>query len=150
MKYKKVTKYQMNKVNPFIEETIQHIEKGEKTILMSTRNDILVDGDTGEVKAHSVIAKKVKLDKAQFRKVYVNSLAAWFDLSKTALKVFGFILKVLKPHNDSFDFDIEECMNYTGYKSKNSVLSGLAELLENTFIARALGNVLQLRYTETS
>ena len=136
MKYKKVSKFQMNKVNPFIEETIQHIEKGDRMIFMGTRDDILVDGNTGEVKAHSIIAKKVKLDKAQFRKVYVNNIASWFDLSKTGLRVFGFILSIIKPNHDSFDFDFDDCMEYTKYKSKNSVLSGLSELLENRFIAR--------------
>ena len=137
MKYNKVSKYQMNKKNPFIDETIHHVDKGEKVILMGTKsNDLLIDKETGEIKAHSVFAKRIKVDKAQFRKVYVNSLAAWFELSKTGLKVLGYIMSVLKPNYDSFDFDFEDCMEYTKYKSKNSVISGLSELLENRFIAR--------------
>jgi hypothetical protein len=59
-----------------------------------------------------------------------------YDMSKAGIKVFTYILSILKPNKDSFDFDYEDCMNFTNYSSKKTVLTGLTELLENQFIAR--------------
>jgi len=136
MAYKKVTKYEMNKVNPFLPETVTHVEKGEKIILMSSKNPDMIVNAEGEVKGHAIFAKRQKIDRAQFAKFYISSLTAFYDLEKSGIKVLSYILKILKPNADSFDFDFEDCMNHTGYKSKKTIFTGLSELLENKFIAR--------------
>ena len=133
---KKLDEYKFNTTNPFLEETAYHVEKGEKVILMGNRdNDLMVDKE-GNVKAHSVFAKRVKIDKAQFAKIYIGSLQSWFDLSKPSIRIFTYIIENLKPNKDYFMFDYEECMEHTKYKSKQSIVTGMRELMENKFIAR--------------
>jgi len=137
MPYKKITVFDTNKENPFLDDAVMHIQKGTKTILMgSNKSDILIDSRTGEAKGHSVFFKKTDVDKAQFAKVYISNLASFFGLSKAGIKIFGFVLSITKINKDYVDFDYSACMEFTGYKSKKAILTGLAELLENGFIAR--------------
>lgn len=133
---KKLYQYSLNKVNPFLDETLHHVEKGKKLILLGTTKDVFIDGESGETVASSVFAKKIEIDKAQFAKIYVNSLASWFELSKTGIRVFAYIVSTLKPDSDTFILDYESCKEYTGYKSKSSIACGIKELIENKFIAR--------------
>lgn len=135
MKYNKLTQ-PLNRENPFLNETVQHIEKGEKTLLFGQKNpDLIVDND-GSVKGHSLFARKVQVDKAKFMKVFMSGLSNWFDLSKAGIKVFAYVANQVEPNRDTFMFDLENCKQFTGYAGKNSIFSGLAELVENRFIAR--------------
>lgn len=136
MIYKKVGDYALNKINPFLEETVQHIERGEKTLLFGQKNpDLIIDSDS-QVKGHSLFARKVQVDKAKFMKVFMTGLSNWFDLSKAGIKVFAYVANQINPNRDTFDLDFDECKSFTGYKSDKMIFSGLAELMENKFIAR--------------
>lgn len=136
MKYNKLTNHGLNKVNPFLNDTIYHVEKGNKTVLIASKDpDLIIDSD-GNVKGHSILARRVKVDRAQFMKVYLTGLANWYDLSKAAIKVFAYIAHTLKPNGDSLDFDLEDCKAFTGYAAKNTIISGISELIDNKFIAR--------------
>ena len=136
MAYKKLRGFEFNKKNPFIDETIHHIDKGQKMILMGNKDGDLMVGKDGEVKGHSVFAQRLEYDKAEFRKIYMSSLEAFFDLSKAAMKIFTFIMSTVEKNNDQFIFSLERCKNFTGYSSKKAINTGLSELLENKFIAR--------------
>lgn len=136
MRYNKLTEYESNRVNPFLDDTLQHIEKGEKTLLFGQKNpDLIIDSDN-HVKGHSLFARKVSIDKAKFMKVFMTGLSNWFDLSKAGIKVFAYVANQVQPNRDTFIFDLDNCKEFTGYSAKNSILSGLAELVENKFIAR--------------
>lgn len=136
MKYKKLSSHSLNKVNPFLPATVHHIEKGEKMLFFTDkRADMIVDHE-GEVKGHSMFARKQIVDKAEFRKVFRTSLANWFDLSKAGIRVFAYIAETLEKDKDSFEFDLEACKAFTKYSATNTILSGLAELIDNQFIAR--------------
>ncbi len=136
MKYNKLTEYGSNRVNPFLDDTLQHIEKGEKTLLFGQKNpDLIIDSDS-VVKGHSLFARKVTVDKAKFMKIFMTGLSNWFDLSKAGIKMFAYVANQIEPNRDNFIFDLEDCKAFTGYSSKNSIFSGLAELVENKFIAR--------------
>lgn len=135
MKYNKLTQ-PLNRENPFLNDTVQHIEKGEKTLLFGQKNpDLIIDSDS-HVKGHSLFARKVTVDKAKFMKVFMSGLSNWFDLSKAGIKVFAYVANQVEPNRDTFIFDLENCKKFTGYAGKNSVFSGLAELVDNHFIAR--------------
>lgn len=136
MKYNKLTEYDSNRVNPFLDETVQHIEKGEKTLLFANKDPDLIIDSNGSVKGHSLFARKQKVDKAKFMKVFMSGLSNWFDLSKAGIKVFAYVANQIEPNRDSFIFDLDDCKEFTGYAAKNTIFSGLAELVENKFIAR--------------
>jgi len=140
--YKKITDHQTNEVSPFIEETVEHVKKGKKTIYMGTRRgtEVIVDSETGEITGHAIFAKRVSYDKGEFRKVYVDSIAAFFDLSRPALKVFGFIISEIKTDTDLVFLNVKRCKEATGYASTKAINTGLSELMDNKFIARGSQN----------
>jgi len=135
MKYYKLNQ-SYNRENPFLNETVQHVEKGEKTLLFGQKDPDLIIDSNSEVKGHSLFARKVQVDKAKFMKVFMTGLSNWFDLSKAGIKVFAYVANQIVPNRDSFDFDMDDCRKFTGYSGKNTILSGLAELIDNRFIAR--------------
>lgn len=135
--YNKITEYKANKRNPFIGETITHVEVGNKMIMATHKDhDLLIDSN-GDVRGHTVLAVKKKVDKAQFMKVYYEAFRNLYDLSKSALRTFGFIAEIVKdtPNKDTFMIDFELCRVTTGY-SRKTINSALAELIGNKFIAR--------------
>lgn len=136
MKYNKLTAHPFNKENPFLQDTLHHIEKGERTLFFSDRKADLVIDHEGAVKGHTLFARKQQVDKAQFTKIFNTSLFNWFDLSKAAIRVFAYIVETLEKDQDSFEFDLESCKLFTKYSATNTILSGLAELIDNQFIAR--------------
>lgn len=135
--YNKIKEYKTNKRNPFIGETITHVEIGNKMIMATHKDHDLLIGTNGDVKGHTVLAVKKKVDKAQFMKVYYEAFRSLYDLSKSALRVFGFIAEIVKdtPNKDTFMIDFELCGNITNY-SRKTINSALAELIGNKFIAR--------------
>lgn len=136
MAYRKVGEYKLNDKNPFLDQTVLHVEKGEKVYLMASKGpDLIIDGE-GAVRGHSLFARKIEVDKAQFTKVFVDGMGNWFELSKAGIRVFSYIISILKPNRDEFSIRLDAALKHTKYKSKKTILSGLAELLENKFIAR--------------
>ncbi|RYE04661.1 MAG: hypothetical protein EOP33_08890 [Rickettsiaceae bacterium] len=136
MAYNKITDFSLNEGNPFLPATVVHVEKGEKTLLFGQKNpDLIIDSDS-QVKGHSLFARKVTVDKAKFMKVFMSGLTNWFDLSKPAIKVFAYIAETLEPNRDSVEFSLEKCKAFTGFKAQKTILSALAELAANQFIAR--------------
>jgi hypothetical protein len=134
--YRKVNEHHLNKANPFLDDTVQHIERGEKTLLFGQKNpDLIIDSDS-QVKGHSLFARKVSVDKAKFMKVFMSGLSNWFDLSKSGIKMFAYVANQVTPNRDTFDIDIDDCKAFTGYKGTSTILSALAELMDNKFIAR--------------
>jgi hypothetical protein len=135
--YNKIKGYTANKQNPFIGETMTHIEVGNKIIMATHKDhDLLIDSN-GDVKGHTILAVKRKVDKAQFMKVYYEAFRSLYNLSKSALRTFGFIAEIVKdtPNKDTFMIDFELCKITTGY-SRKTINSALAELIGYKFIAR--------------
>jgi hypothetical protein len=81
--------------------------------------------------------KFVEVDEEQFAKVYLSQFTAFWELSKPAIRVFGFIINVLKPKQDEFFLEMTKCLDYTKYKHPKDVLSGISALIECGIIARS-------------
>ena len=64
----------------------------------------VADTDTGEVFKTSFI-RQIEVDEEQFAKLYLANFAAFFNLSQSAIRVFGYILTCMKPKNDMIIFD---------------------------------------------
>jgi hypothetical protein len=134
--------FEMNKENPFLKDAIEQIQenvvKKYKTASNTDQKAILqaYDPSTGEVLGHTQFIRQIEVDEEQFAKIYLSNFSAFFDLKPQALKVFGYILKQLIPNRDEFMFFLDDCMEYTGYKSDTSIRIGLTNLLQNEIIAR--------------
>lgn len=131
----KVSEAKKYKTNPFIEEDIFQIDKGKKTIVVGSTKKVLVDSESGEAEAVALLHKYKEVDKEAFVKLFIGEVQSLFDLSKTGLKVFGYILQTLRINEGTIYLDIESIMDYCGYKSKMQCYRGLGELLNNKIIA---------------
>jgi hypothetical protein len=139
---KSITKYAKNRENPFLEQAVEQVNRnivkkyktasktGEKAILKA------YDESTGEVLGHTQFIRQIEVDEEQFTKVYLSQFSAFWELKTQAIKVFGYIMNQLQPKKDLFMFFVDECMEFTGYKSEKSIYIGIASLLEQGIIAR--------------
>lgn len=140
MKYNKISKFEEFSENPFVQNVINDVKfvKKMKTVIpKSSKSEIqMIVNDGGEVTGHSAFFQFEEVDEDKFAKLYLSQLSTLWDLSKPAIRVFTYILSILMPRNDEFYFDISECLKYTGYTAKNSIFTGLSELIEANIIAR--------------
>ena len=95
-----------------------------------------VDPKTGEVLGHTTFVRQIEADEHKFAKLSLSHFSAFFDLKTQAIKIFGYILNQLKPSQDMVIFFMDDCLSYTGYKTKKPVYEGLAQLLAAEIIAR--------------
>lgn len=135
-----------NKENPFLEQAIDQINNnivkryktasktGEKAILKAVDND-------GEILGHTTFIRQIEVDEQQFTKFYLSNFSSFFDVSNSSMRVFGYILKQLKPKNDKFYFMIEDCIEETNY-SKPTIYKALAELIAMEIIARGPHDII--------
>lgn len=138
----KLSDFSRNKENPFLKQAVEQVNKnvvkkyktatktGEKAILKA------YDENTGEVLGHTQFIRQIEVDEEKFTKLYLSNFSAFFDLKPSAIKVFGYIMTVLIPKKDMFWFFLEDCQEFTGYKSHKSIHDGLASLLNAEIIAR--------------
>ena len=140
MAYKSVKQHKVFKENPFIEKAIDDIKIIRKTQVVRSKNrdeiQMIVNSD-GEVEGHTAFMKFVEVDEEQFAKVYLSQFTAFWELPKSAIRVFGFIINILKPKKDEFYLEMGKCLEYTKYKHPKDVISGLSALMECEIIARS-------------
>ncbi len=140
MAYKSVKQYEAFKENPFIEKAIEDIKIIRKTQVMRSKNrdeiQMIVNSDS-EVVGHTAFMKFVEVDEEKFAKLYLSQFTAFWELPKSAIRVFGFIINILKPKKDEFYLEMNKCIEYTQYKHPKDVLSGLSSLIECGIIARS-------------
>ena len=122
-----------NEKNPLMDGLI--VEKKD-TIVGIGKSDVVIDADTGEVKGTSRLIMKKKVDKAMFTKIFESKLRYLLGLSPAALKVATYFMDKLQINSDVAEFDIDECMEKTDYRSKRSIFMGLCELLASGIVAR--------------
>lgn len=140
MGYKQITKYEQYQENPFLDETTRSVKVVKRTQMMTaTGKDAVhyvVNRESGEIDGYSSFMRVVEVDQEQFTKLYTSELAAIWDLSKPGIRVLTYVMSALIPNRDTIIFDISKCMEFTQYKTENSVTSGLADLVEHGIIAR--------------
>ena len=141
MKVKKITDFEKNIENPFLKEAVQQIQSGivkkYKNTSGTSRGAILqAVNSEGELVGHTSFIRQIEVDEQQFTKIYLSQFSSFFELNSQSIKVFGYIMTKLMPKQDFFIFDLEECLEYTGYKSGQSVYNGLSGLIGSSIIAR--------------
>lgn len=141
--YKRIGEFDQYRDNPFIDQAISEINPVRKMVFATPKDQKtnskrgIVNFETGEIEGHTAFMKYIEVDEEKFAKLYLSQFSNFWDLSKPALRVFGYIFTNIKPNQDRFIFRLDQCLEYTGYKGKHSVFSGLANLLENGIIARS-------------
>lgn len=133
------------KVNPLVQT--QEIVLRKATV-RAGRSDNLVNQQTGEIEAISTVYRVVEKDDAEFVKVFAAGVAASYDLTKTAQRVFTAVLKVYEEtpmrggyvdYLDLYWFDGGLCGDVIDMSEK-TFQRGLKELLAKSFLAPRLHN----------
>lgn len=141
-KIKKFSEFEKNKENPFLKEAIQqigeHTVRKYKSAVGADQRAVLqaVNPQTGETLGHTSFIRQIECDEQEFIKFYLKDFRLFYGLSERAMRVFGYILTLLKPGNDEFIFLVEECLKSVPYKTKPSIYSALSELIQAGIIAR--------------
>lgn len=139
---KKFSDFDKNMENPFVKNAIEQINNStvkKRTFATGTDQRAILqayDPETGETLGHTTFVRQIEIDDDQFVKVYLRDFKVFYGLSEKAMRVFGYILTLLKPNSDEFIFLINDCMQQTIYKAKGSIYAALAELIEANIIAR--------------
>lgn len=138
--YKKIKEFKAFDENPFMEKAINDIRVVKKTQIIRPKDSSEIQqivSEEGEVTGYSAFMRFVEVDEDKFAKVYLSQFASFWELSKPAIRVFGYVLSVLKPKQDAFIFIMEDCLEYTKYSTDKSVFEGLSQLIECGIIARS-------------
>lgn len=132
---RKLTDFPEMVENPFINELV--VPQKSKTNVIATKNGgAILNMNTGQIDDDTLfLAQRKVLDKEPFIKLFQSQLKALFGLTQAGVRVFGYFMEQ-STFGDKVEFNLQDCLNFTGYNSKDSVFRGLAELLENDFIAR--------------
>jgi intergrase/recombinase len=140
MAYKHIRNKQTFDENPFIEKAVEKIVISKKRQIMQSSNReinmIISDGD-GAIQGYSAFMKFIEVDEDKFAKVYLSQFENFWELSKSAVRVFGYIINTIKPNQDSFYMKMDKCLAYTKYSQVNSIISGLSDLIDKGIIAKS-------------
>jgi hypothetical protein len=142
MKYLPLHSFPEFEENPFLENAIQEIQEHtiRKRVFIKGNRSVVnhIVNDNGEIVGYSSFLRNIECDEAQFVKFYLSRFAAFYNLTKSARKVFGYILtKCIIPNRDVFYIDYEEAKQITGYSADNIIRTGLSSLVEQGIIARS-------------
>ena len=136
----KLSDFAKNETNPFIEKAIKDVQfsKKYKTASKTDQKAILqaFDPNTGEILGHTMFIRQIEVDEQRFTKLYLSEFESFWDLPKSAIRVFGYIMTKMIKDDDKVEFRISECIRYTKYKSKKPVYEGLTALMKSEIIAR--------------
>lgn len=99
----------------------------------------ITDNETGEIHSVSAVYQRKIVDSERFAKLYVDGITKTFELSASARKVFGVVLKVCAKDSDRIYINfmqtkeiIDDELNKFGERTFHR---GMQELIEKGFIA---------------
>jgi len=129
-------------LNPFCFETELKIETRKKNLTVSRGTELIEKKNTGKSYFANIVHTQ-EVDKEEFIKLYTSQIKAYFDLTKTAYKVFFIFLRIYQDAigKDHFYLSCKKAMSLAE-KIDHFVLSesifyrGIKELIEKRIIAK--------------
>lgn len=129
-------------LNPFCFETELKIETRKKTLTVSRGTELIEKKDTSKSYFSNIVHTQ-EVDKEEFIKLYTSQIKAYFDLTKTAYKVFFIFLRIYQNAigKDHFYLSCKKAMSLAE-KIDQFVLSesifyrGIKELIDKRIIAK--------------
>lgn len=136
---KTIKDYESYSVNPSVVliadiKVINQVKKGEIKRMqdMDTGEETIIQ----EMGEHLIFEK----DSREYRKVYVEALPTIANLSSAGLKVWCYVLARLIAKKDEIGINLDDCMEYTGYKTRANIYTGIINLLENKMLFKKVGS----------
>lgn len=112
---------------------------GFKLVVAGGKRVKVSDEDSGAVITGKTLAATIPIDTKEYRKIYIEALDYIKLLSIPGLKLFCYILVVVKAKKDFVTLEREKIMEYCGYKAKSSYYDAILDLLEHKIIFRRVG-----------
>lgn len=143
---KKLSELPMNSENPFLKQALAKLGNAlvSKKVLGANRDEgaILkaVDGD-GQILGNTVFMRNKTVDQEHFYKFFDQGFKAFFDLKPASIKVFHYLISLLKPNTDEVVFLVDECKKATGCGT-TTIYRSLTELCNAEIIARGKSDFL--------
>ncbi|TDQ24703.1 hypothetical protein EDF75_1813 [Raoultella sp. BIGb0149] len=129
-------------LNPFCYETELKIETRKRNLTVSRGTELIEKENAGKSYFANIVHTQ-EVDKEEFIKLYTSQIKAYFDLTKTAYKVFFIFLRIYQDAigKDHFYLSCKKAMSLAE-KIDHFVLSesifyrGVKELIEKRIIAK--------------
>lgn len=124
--------------NPFMADGGIVIKTKSKRITVA-RGGQIRNPVTDEIEGVTEIAQIINVEKAEFIKIFTKDIAVWFDLNRTAFRVFAALLMIYQKdgiRSDLVYFHHEDERIKDFKIRKASWFLGLEELLNKGFLAR--------------
>lgn len=136
----KLSDFEKNETSPFAQQTL--VKLGECVVAKPVKNTNadesavarVIDGSGGLIGQSAFFTTKV-LDEENFTKFFLAGFSAFYGLKPSALKVFNYIMSLLKPNKDDFILFVSDCSKATGI-GVATVYRALGELCAAQIIAR--------------
>ncbi|MBA5600975.1 hypothetical protein H1224_07860 [Pectobacterium aroidearum] len=129
-------------LNPFCFETELKIETRKKNLTVSRGTELIERRDTGKSYFANIVHIQ-EVDKEEFIKLYTSQIKAYFDLTKTAYKVFFIFLRIYQDAigKDHFYLSCKKAMSLAEKidhfaLSESIFYRGVKELIEKRIIAK--------------
>jgi hypothetical protein len=135
MEIKRVTTTKKFKENPFLEEGVLTIKKGRSTVIAGRTKKVMLDVETGEAEGLVLLHKYKEVDKDQFIKLYLGEIRSLFDLSKTGLKAFGYVISCMRINDAEIYLNVTAMTEFCQWTATVQAYKGLGELIANKIIA---------------
>ncbi|WPD76558.1 hypothetical protein OGM23_04130 [Dickeya fangzhongdai] len=129
-------------LNPFCFKTEIKIETRKRNLTVSRGTELIERKDTSKTYFANIVHTQ-EVDKEEFIKLYTSQIKAYFDLTKTAYKVFFIFLRIYQDAigKDHFYLSCKKAMSLAE-KIDHFILSesifyrGIKELIEKCIIAK--------------
>ncbi|MDY4379082.1 hypothetical protein SOV92_14820 [Pectobacterium brasiliense] len=129
-------------LNPFCFETELKIETRKKNLTVSRGTELIERKDTSKSYFANIVHTQ-EVDKEEFIKLYTSQIKAYFDLTKTAYKVFFIFLRIYQDAigKDHFYLSCKKAMSLAEKidhfaLSESIFYRGIKELIEKRIIAK--------------
>lgn len=129
-----------HKENPFLASAITTIKTRKKRLTVA-QGGTIIDNETGEATAETVIAQVIEVDDGNFVKLFTKDIKNFFDLTPAGLKTFGLVLNVVQTEGINRDKIFihnqdEQLKNFN--LSRAVFFRGIDELIKKKFLAKTV------------
>lgn len=98
--------------------------------------------EDGELTKYQKLGNEITtvIDSKEYRKLYKEELVVIKELSTAGLKVLCYVLNNIGVKKDDIAIHLQDCMEFTGYKSKVNIYNGISDLLDKKLLFRKVGS----------
>jgi len=143
MKYQKLSEHEQFEENPFMEKAMKEIQISKKMQVQRASNQSVIQhvvNQDGELTGHTAFLQYIEVDEEKFAKLYLSQFASFWELTKPAIRVFGYVMSEIKPNQDRIILRMDKAKKYTQYKQESMIRTGLSSLISCGVIARSKYN----------